>query len=300
MELYLLGLTSSGRVLPPTKAAGVPTIEKQLTNSANELRRVADLAPYCDGQLLSRASKRRIHSLRQFGFQNLMPALRWVPFIDNAIGEAINKAILAVLGGFIAAQSGAHSQGILPLQLKRISLRPAPSRFYFISKAPNGCFGIRNFEPADLVHGNAHGSQGKDEHIFHCPVCDYTNDVFKSTFDMAVLSKQTWCGICKRNRPNEDWRCMCGLQWYTCANHCGPLALVKKKAAQSIASSYKRNDSNVLKFSIVPKDQHVDIATNDSEETLMRLKWSKQLLVVTLRPYMLFECSGCYLLTPSS
>ena len=152
----------------------------------------------------SKPSLKRVHRLQEFCFQNHMPAIRFIPVVTPATGEALAKALLALTGQLTKLHSTSHSQGLLPLMMKHVKLRPAPKWQRWLA-----CVHV------DFHHGTGHLSQqSKTELVtdemkldgfwhFQCPVCDYAQDANATTFQQN-LANPLWCGACRVSRPTKQ------------------------------------------------------------------------------------------------
>ena len=251
LELYALYLVHSKQTQPPTSAKAGDSLAKRLRDFTSQVRSVVRGFHAEEEKVHFKPSLKRVHRLQELCFQNHMPAIRFIPVVTHATGEALAQALLSLTGQFTKLQSTSHSQGLLPLRMKRVKLRPAPKWHRWLARVP-----------ADFHHGTGHLSQHKKAELvtdemkhddfwhFQCPVCDYARDANATMFQLNALAKPLWCGACRVSRPTKQWTCECGEPWYLCQRHGKPPA----KKAKQVPSTH-------------PKPEFMDDAT---EQLLLR------------------------------
>ena len=126
IELYVLFLVHTKQTLEPTTGKAGPGLCKRLRVFTSQVRSVVSSFLVDDERVHFKPSIKRESRLQMLGIHNHTPAMRFQPVVPHATGEAIAKVILSLLGKFTALRSKLHSEGRLPLQLKRAKCKPAP------------------------------------------------------------------------------------------------------------------------------------------------------------------------------
>ena len=158
-----------------------------------------------------------------------MPAMRLLPVVARATGEALAKALLSLTGQFTKQHSVHHTRGLLPLKLRRVKLRPIPKWHKWLERTR-----------ADFHYGTVHLSKPMKKELetdevkheaywhFQCPTCDYARQSNATMFQLNSLAKPLWCGSCQVSRPTKQWTCECGEPWFLCPRHGKPPAKALK------------------------------------------------------------------------
>ena len=230
LELYALFLVHTEQTQPPTTAKAGASLTKRLRDFTSQVRSVVRGFLADEEKVHFKPSLKRESRLQKLGFQNHMPAMRFLPVVTHATGEALAKALLSLTGHFTKLHSKSHAQGLLPLKMKRVKLRPAPKWHRWLA-----C--VR----ADFHHVTDHLSQLKKKDLvteemkhdafwhFQCPACDYARNANATMFQLNSLAKPLWCGACQVSRPTKQWSCECGGPWYLCPRHGKPLVKETKQ-----------------------------------------------------------------------
>ena len=115
LELYALFLVHSKKTQPPTTAKAGDSLAKRLRDFTSQVRSVVRGFLAEEEKVHFKPSLKRVHRLQELCFQNHMPAIRFIPVVTHATGEALAQALLSLTGQFTKLQSTSHSQGLLPL-----------------------------------------------------------------------------------------------------------------------------------------------------------------------------------------
>jgi hypothetical protein len=132
--------------------------------------------------------------------------------VEHATGEAIAKVVLSLLGKFNMLQSTLHSEGRLPLKLKRAKFKPAPKWHKWLRCVPTDFHcGTRHLDRQQTEKELVDGEVVHDAFWhFQCPQCDYARLANASMFQLSALARPLWCGACQVPRPTKQWTCECG------------------------------------------------------------------------------------------
>ena len=161
----------------------------------SQVRFVVSLFPADEEKVHFKPSIKRVSRLQELGFQNHMPAMRFLPVVTRATGEAMAKALLSFTGQFTKQQSVQHTRGLLPLKLRRVKLRPIPKWHKWLERTR-----------ADFHYGTVHLSKPTKKELdtdevkheaywhFQCPACDYARQANATMFQLNSLAKPLWCG----------------------------------------------------------------------------------------------------------
>ena len=148
LELYGLYLVQSGQTEAPATAKAGMSLKKRLRDFTSQVRSVVSSFLADEDKVHFKPSIKRVSRLQELGFQNHMAAMRFLPVVTRATGEAMAKALLSLTGHFTMQQSVQHSRGLLPLKLRRVKLRPIPKWHKWLERTR-----------ADFHYGTAHLSK---------------------------------------------------------------------------------------------------------------------------------------------
>ena len=105
LELYGLYLVQSGQTEAPTTAKAGMSLKKRLRDFTRQVRSVASSFLADEEKVHFKPSIKRVSRLQELGFQNHMPAMRFLPVVTRATGEALAKALLSLTGQFTKQHS---------------------------------------------------------------------------------------------------------------------------------------------------------------------------------------------------
>ena len=110
----------------PTTAKAGDSLRKRLRLFTSLVRPVVSCFLAEEERVHFTPAIKRESRLQMLGIHNHTQAIRFLPVVSHATGKAIAKVVLSLMGKFITLQRMLHSEGKLPLKLKRVKFKPAP------------------------------------------------------------------------------------------------------------------------------------------------------------------------------
>ena len=120
-------------------------------------------------------STKRESRLQMLGIHNHTPAMRFLPVVSHATGEAIAKVVISLMGQLTLLQITFHSEGRLPPKMIRVKFKPAPKWHKWLRRVPTDFhFGTRHLNSQHVEKGLVNGEVVHDAFWqFQCPQCEY-------------------------------------------------------------------------------------------------------------------------------
>ena len=115
IELYVMFLAHAKQTTEPTTGKAGQSLCGRLRLFTSKVRKVVNCFLLEDEQIHFKPSIKRESRLQMLGIQNHTAAMRFLPVVSHAAGEAIAKVVLSLLGSFTTLRSALHSEGRLPL-----------------------------------------------------------------------------------------------------------------------------------------------------------------------------------------
>ena len=115
LELYALFMVQTGQTQAPNTAKARTNLKKRLRDFTSQVRSVVSCFLAEEENVHFKPSIKRESRLQKLGFQNHMPAMRVLPVVTHATGEALAKALLSLTGHFTKLHAASHGKGCSPL-----------------------------------------------------------------------------------------------------------------------------------------------------------------------------------------
>jgi len=230
IELYVLFLVHAKQTSESTSGKAGPSLCRRLRVFTSYVRRIVNCFLVDDGRVHFKPSIKRESRLQMLGIQSHTPAMRFLPVVSHATGEAIAKVVLSLFGPLTTLRSALHSDGRLPLQLKRAKFKPAPKWHKWLLCVPTDFhYGTRRLDRQQTENECVTGDVVHDAFwLFQCPQCDYARLANATMFQLKALARPLWCGACQVLRPTKQWTCECGEPWFLRPRHGKPPAKIHR------------------------------------------------------------------------
>ena len=157
-----------------------------------------------------------MHRFADMGFTNIMPSVRFLVVLDNAVATSLVVCLLTTRLKPTEDLVTKLQQGRLSVVARRFCFRGAPRWHDVMVKQHNPKVLMPDPGPTDAFVRAA--TAAHDAVWVACPGCSAVRRQSSGPQRFGRW-RDIWCGTCSRPWRSHLWLCSCGRRWFSCPLH---------------------------------------------------------------------------------